>query len=71
MQRNNPSMPFRQNGPTPLLLDSKGSRVDAVTGDTKTFQKAVPSLLANQKAMQQDEVKKQNYVTAKAKVILK
>ena len=45
-------------------------RVDAVTGDVKMFQKAVPSLLANQNVMQRDEIKKQQYVQAKAKVNL-
>ena len=68
MQRNNPTMPFRQNGPTPLLLNDSGTRVDAVTGDVKMFQKAVPSLLANQNVMQREEIKKQNFVVLKAKV---
>jgi len=67
MQRNNPSMPFRSTGPTPLLLNDDAMRVDAVTGDVKMFQKAVPSLLANQNVMQRDEIKKQQYVQAKAK----
>lgn len=67
MQRNNPTMPFRQNGPTPLLLNDSGTRVDAVTGDVKMFQKAVPSLLANQNVMQREEIKKQNFVVLKAK----
>ena len=60
-------MPFRKNGPTPLLLNDMGTRVDAVTGDVKMFQKATPSLLANQNVMQREEIKKQNHVTAKAK----
>ena len=68
MQRNNPAMPFRKNGPTPLLLNDMGTRVDAVTGIEKSFQKAVPSLLANQNIMQREEIKQQNFQTAKAKV---
>jgi len=67
MQRNNPAMPFRKNGPTPLLLNDMGTRVDAVTGIEKSFQKAVPSLLANQNIMQREEIKQQNFQTAKAK----
>ena len=52
------------------MLNDDAMRVDAVTGDVKMFQKAVPSLLANQNVMQRDEIKKQQYVQAKAKVCM-
>ena len=64
MARVNPSMPLK--GPTPLLLDKSGQRVDVASGET-IVPKARPSLLANMNVMNRDLVKKENYVTAKAK----